>query len=472
LIPVYLWSPEEEGEWSPGAASRWWLHRSLTSLADDLTSRGSRLILGKGPSLGLLRQLSAVTGATAVFWNRRYEPAAVRRDAAVQAALLGDGMEVQIHNASLLFDPHEVRTRAGGPYKVFTPFWTACLSRADPAPPRDTPRRLVPPARWPDSLALTDIGLEPKEDWATGLREHWRPGEAGAMAELKRLRGEALGDYPQLRDRPDQRGTSRLSPYLHHGEISPNQVWYSVNRPVAGVRRGRGTEGRVSAARAFLRQIGWREFAYHLLHHFPHTVLRPLRPEFDGFPWSRDRAGLRRWQQGKTGYPIVDAGMRELWETGWMHNRVRMIVASFLVKDLLVSWIEGARWFWDTLVDADLANNTLGWQWVAGCGADAAPFFRIFNPETQGRKFDPRGDYVRRWIPELAAIPDKWIQAPSSAPESILRQARSEPGESYPPPVVDHAAARIRALAILGRLSGRPSPRANPPRRKLMKANR
>jgi deoxyribodipyrimidine photo-lyase len=449
VIPVYIWSPGEEGEWPPGAASRWWLHRSLTCLETKLASHGSRLIVRTGPSLDVLRELVGATRATALFWNRRYEPPAVRRDALVQAALARDGVETQSHNASLLFEPDDVRTRSGGPYRVFTPFWAACLSRQEPDLPRDAPTNLVSPTRWPASLTVADLGLEPKVDWAAGLRSAWRPGEAGALTELKRLLGKSLSDYPLLRDRPDRRATSRLSPYLHHGEIGPRQIWHAVADAVSGPRVGGGAQGRASGAESFLRQIGWREFAIHLLHHFPHTPLRALRPDFDRFPWSRDRAILRRWQRGRTGYPIVDAGMRELWKSGWMHNRVRMIVASFLVKDLLISWNEGARWFWDTLVDADLANNTLGWQWVAGSGADAAPFFRIFNPETQGRKFDPHGEYVRRWVPELARLSDKWIHAPSKAPDVILRQARVELGESYPLPAVDHAAARVRALEVL-----------------------
>jgi deoxyribodipyrimidine photo-lyase len=440
VVPLYIGSPEEDGEWPPGAASRWWLQRSLAALASDLESRGSRLILRAGASLAALRELAAETGAQAVFWSRRYEPAAVERDRQVEAALTRGGIEVHHYNASLLFEPHEVRTRSGGPFRVFTPFWTACRRGPAPPPPQPAPARLVAPARWPASLPLSDLGLEPRFDWAAGLRAAWRPGEAGAAAELERLVEEALAGYPEQRDRPGRTGTSRLSPHLHHGEIGPRQIWQAVCR---------GRAGSSSVAGSFLRQLGWREFAFHLLRHFPHSPDRPLRPAFASFPWARDRRALRAWQRGRTGYPIVDAGMRELWKTGWMHNRARMIAASFLVKDLLLSWNVGARWFWDTLVDADLANNTLGWQWVAGCGADAAPFFRVFNPAAQGARFDTRGEYVRRWVPEISGLPDRWIHHPSAAPAEVLRKAGVELGKTYPLPIVDHAAARRRALAAL-----------------------
>jgi deoxyribodipyrimidine photo-lyase len=309
---------------------------------------------------------------------------------------------------------------------------------AVPAEMKPVPDQLVPPSEWPASLEIAELGLEPKIDWAGGLREAWEPGEAGARKQLHNFIGEAIAVYSAERDRPSHPGTSRLSPHLHFGEISARQIWKAAkDKP---------------GADAYLWEIGWREFAYHLLFHYPSTTREPLRPEFRDFPWTVDSKNLNAWTKGKTGYPIVDAGMRELWHTGWMHNRVRMVVASFLVKDLLTSWQEGAAWFWDTLVDADLANNTLGWQWCAGCGADAAPYFRVFNPVLQSEKFDPEGTYVRRWIPELARVPTPWVHKPWLAPRAVLAEAGLELGKQYPAPIIDHQLARQRALAAFASL--------------------
>ena len=404
VIPVYIRAPEEEGAWPPGAASRWWLGRSLAALKGELEKRGSRLIVRCGPSGDALARLLAETGAGAVFWNRRYEPAAVARDRSVKAQLRGVGVLAESFNGSLLFEPWTVANRAGQPFRVFTPFWRACMSRPIPPLAADPPAHFASPEHWPSSLALSDLQLEPAIDWAGGFRECWVPGEAGALARLKRFAANGGPGYQKERDRADRAGTSRLSPHLHFGEIGPAQIWRAA-----------------PANLPFLRQLVWREFAYHLLFHFPESTHRPLRPDFARFPWRSDPELFRAWTRGKTGYPLVDAGMRELWRTGWMHNRVRMVVASFLVKHLLIGWQEGAAWFWDTLVDADLANNTLGWQWVAGCGADAAPYFRIFNPAIQAAKFDPDGAYVSRWVPDSASLR----------------------------PIVDHAEARRRALAAL-----------------------
>ena len=313
-----------------------------------------------------------------------------------------------------------------------------------PQPAKDAPTKLRSPENWPNALELSELALEPSVDWAAGLRETWQPGESGAKSQLNRFQKEDIQEYPVGRDRPDIVGTSRLSPHLHFGEISPGQVW----RAVLGMMND-GTVGSHAACEAYLRQIGWREFAHQLLYNHPESPEQALRPEFTAFPWKTDPRTLRAWTQGKTGYPLVDAGMRELWHTGWMHNRVRMITASFLIKDLLIDWKEGARWFWDTLVDADLASNTLGWQWVAGSGADAAPFFRIFNPTTQGTKFDPDGTYVRRWVPELASLGNEWIHRPWEAPETALSAAGIALGEQYPRPMVDHDMARKAALRAL-----------------------
>jgi deoxyribodipyrimidine photo-lyase len=416
VVPVFIWAPEEEDGWQPGAASRWWLHQSLESLQADLKKLGSRLILRRGPSLGTLRSLVRETGADAVFWNRRYEPALRRRDAQVQQSLRADGIKIETYNSALLFEPDEIKNSTGQPFRVFTPFWKACLTATTSFTPESAPRFAKAPPL--SSLSLDELALEPDIDWAAGLRATWQPGESGAQKRMRRFFDDALDEYPEQRDYPSYEGTSRLSPHLHFGEISPHQVWAACPRHGS------------AASKAFLRQLGWREFAHHLLYHFPHTTRAPLRPQFSHFPWRCDSKGLHAWRQGQTGYPIVDAGMRELWTTGWMHNRVRMIVGSFLVKDLLLSWMNGARWFWDTLVDADLANNTLGWQWVAGCGADAAPFFRIFNPTSQAARFDPKGDYIRKWIPELNTT-------------------------GYPQPVVAHAFARVRALDALSAIKQR-----------------
>jgi deoxyribodipyrimidine photo-lyase len=448
VVPVFIWSPDEEGEWPPGAASRWWLHQSLAALDGDLRARGSRLVIRRGPALEILRALVKETGARAVFWNRRYEPAVIARDATVREALRGDGVEVESFNAALLHEPWTIQNKSGKPFQVFTPFWKRCLDQADPAQPLPAPGNLPASAKWPKSLTLAELELEPKINWADGMCAAWQPGEAGALKNLKHFLGNAFGDYSERRDRPDIVGTSRLSPHLHFGEVSPRQIWHAVRRHAGlrGVKTWRTSQ--------FLAEVGWREFAHHLLFHFPRTAAEPLRPEFKRFPWQHNSNRFRAWQKGRTGFPIVDAGMRELWATGWMHNRVRMIVASFLVKDLLLPWQEGAKWFWDTLVDADLAQNTLGWQWTAGCGADAAPYFRVFNPVCQGEKFDPHGDYTRCWCPELAKLPAKWIHQPDQTPPEILRTAGLILGKDYPRPIVRHPFARQVALEAFARLKG------------------
>jgi deoxyribodipyrimidine photo-lyase len=304
------------------------------------------------------------------------------------------------------------------------------------------PRRISAPVTWPKSLALEAFELEPRIKWAEGMRAAWKPGFEGAQAQLKRFLSGGLSNYGEDRNRPDLASTSRLSPHLHFGEISPRQIW----RAVGGQPADHNSPQPASKLSQFHAELGWREFAHHLLYHFPNTPSEPLRAAFKEFPWRKNGAFLKAWQEGRTGYPIVDAGMRELWATGWMHNRARMIVASFLVKDLLLPWTEGARWFWDTLVDADLAQNTLGWQWAAGCGADAAPYFRVFNPVSQGEKFDPLGGYVRHWCPELAKLPNKWLHRPWQAPQEILERANLQMGRHYPKPLVSHAIAREIAL--------------------------
>ncbi len=448
VVPLFIHAPEEERPWEPGAASRWWLHGSLAALAGSLEKAGCPLLVRRGPSLDTLRAVAREFGATHVAWNRRYEPAVVARDTAIKKALAADGLVCESFNGGNLFEPVHVATKEGKPYQVFTPFWRALLARDEPEEPLPAPKKLVaaPPAgRAGKNVPIDGLGLLPAIDWAAGLRAAWTPGEAAARRRLDAFLGR-LDRYDTERDRPDHDGTSALSPHLHFGEISPRRIWHAVRAAVGGRPAARITTG---GAESYLRELGWREFATHLLWHFPHTAERPLRGDYERFPWVDDPVGLRAWQRGRTGFPVVDAGMRQLWNTGWMHNRVRMIVASFLVKDLRVSWLEGARWFWDTLVDADLAANTLGWQWAAGCGADAAPYFRIFNPQSQGEKFDPAGDYVRRFVPELKRLDADAIHAPAKAGVLLLRGAGITLGRDYPEPIVDHAEARKLALAAL-----------------------
>jgi deoxyribodipyrimidine photo-lyase len=438
IIPVFIWAPEEDGNWRPGAASNWWLDASLRALSRELEERGSRLIIRRGPTSTALAELIEQTKASALFWNRVYRPLIIQRDSVLKSEIHKRGVAVECFNGSLLFEPGTILNKSGKPFAVFTPFWRACLTKAVSAPAPDPPRKLRAPESWPASLKVSELGLQPAIDWAGGLRDNWQPGEKGAKAQLDRFQEEALYSYGESRDHPGVTSTSRLSPYLRFGEISARQIWHAVDS---------------LGGDAFLRQLGWREFSYHLLCSQPQSADQPLRPEFARFPWKPDPQAFSAWTRGKTGYPFVDAGMRELWRTGWMHNRARMVAASFLVKHLLIAWQEGAAWFWDTLVDADLANNTMGWQWVAGCGADAAPYFRIFNPVLQGEKFDPTGEYVRHWIPELAQMPDTWIHKPWRAPRSILANAGVELGKTYPYPIVDHDEARRRALAALQNLN-------------------
>ena len=448
VIPVFIWAPVAEGAWAPGAASRWWLHHSLAELERELKRVGSRLILRVGDPLEQLEALTRESGAEAVYRQRRLEPDAARSDARVKEGLERLGVKFFSLGGGLLFEPDEVRTKQGGPYRVFTPFWRACQARArEMEGPLPSPAALPKPEAWPESAPLESLGLLPQVDWAGGLRQAWRPGAAGAEERLHRFLENALAHYPAERDRPDHDGTSGLSPHLHFGEISPRRIWHGVRESLLGEE----LPGDGEAAEAFLRQLAWREFACHMIHHYPHTTQRPLRAEFERFPWADAPEAMEAWRRGRTGAPLVDAGMRQLWATGWMHNRVRMIAASFLVKNLLVPWLAGARWFWETLVDADVACNTFGWQWVAGCGADAAPFFRVFNPVSQGERFDPQGDYVRRWVPELARLPAEWIHKPHQAPAEALRAAGVEPGGNYPRPVVNLEASRREALIAYAR---------------------
>ena len=383
------------------------------------------------------------------MWNRRYEPAIIARDRRIKEALREHGLETDSYNSALLHEPWTVKTKGGTPFQVFTPYWRHCMALDDPGDILPTPTELPPPSRWPTDATLDSLRLLPRIAWADGIRDRWTPGSAAAHALLDRFLDKSLDAYATARDEPAVKGTSQMAPYLHLGEIGPREIWHALRRFAEA--RGQHTTWRESR---FLTEVVWREFAHHLLFYFPHTPTEPLRAQYARFPWKARPAAAKAWTRGATGFPIVDAGLRELWHTGWMHNRVRMITASFLIKDLLIDWTTGARWFWDTLVCADLASNTMGWQWVAGCGADASPFFRIFNPTTQGTKFDPQGAYVRRWVPELAGLPDKWIHQPWAAPADVLAKAGVELGRNYPERLVDHDVARRDALSALATLKG------------------
>lgn len=443
VLPVYILDDEAAGDWKPGAASRWWLHHSLKSLSRDLADVGAKLVLRRGETGTVLTKLAQETKATTVVCTRCYEPWAAAQEVALKAALGSAGIELKRYPGALLKEPDQLRTQAGDPFKVYTPYWRALNASGAPLAPVAKPAAIPAIKSKVASDALSEWGLLPtRPDWAAGMRECWSPGEAGAHANLDSFLDSALTDYSDDRNRPDKRGTSRLSPHLHFGEISPHQCWYGA-AAAAAADNGRSDKG----LEVFHKELVWREFSYNLLSHWPALPHAPFRPDFAAFPWRDDAAALKAWQRGQTGYPIVDAGMRELWHTGWMHNRVRMIVASFLIKHLLIPWQQGEAWFWDTLVDADLASNAASWQWVAGSGADAAPYFRIFNPITQGETFDPDGIYIRRWVPEIAGLPGPYLNSPWTAPEAALSAAGVRLGDTYPLPIVEHAEARARALA-------------------------
>jgi deoxyribodipyrimidine photo-lyase len=436
VIPVYIFDDTIPASgWPMASASRWWLHHSLAELDRSL---GGLAIL-RGDPRRILPSLVREMRATRVFWNRCYEPYAIKRDAEVKSTLQDNGIEVASFNGGLLFEPWEVKTQGGGHYQVFTPFWRACQKLTAPQPLRAPPMASAPRRDLGGSLA--DLSLLPRTpNWAVGFSDVWSPGESGAQRRLTAFLDGDLDGYGELRNRPDLSKVSRLSPHLHFGEISPRQIWWAT-RMIAD-----GNAHLLNDAQKFLSELGWREFSYHLLFHYPNLPETNWKAAFDAYPWSNNESYLRAWQRGKTGYPIVDAGMRELWATGYMHNRVRMIAASFLIKHLRIDWRQGEAWFWDTLVDADLANNAAGWQWVAGSGADAAPYFRVFNPIEQGRKFDPDGEYVRRWCPELKSLPSSVVHAPFEAPDGVLRMSGVTLGVDYPKPIVEHHSARAAAL--------------------------
>jgi deoxyribodipyrimidine photo-lyase len=436
VIPLYVLDETAAPAGRPlGAASRWWLHGSLSQLSASLGG----LLLLRGEAAELIPEVVRRTRATRIVWNRCYEPHLVERDKMLKSRLIHTGVEVSSFVGNLLFEPWEVHTANGGPFRVYSPFWRACLKKSVAAPLPSPKLRVSMPIRGD---VLSAWGLQPAApNWALGFEDTWCTGEAGAHRRLQDFFAAGLAGYAEFRDHPDLAHVSRLSPHLHFGELSVRQVWAATRGLLA--RRA----GFIPDADKFLAELGWREFAAHLLYHFPHLASRNWKSTFDSYPWAHNPAHLRAWQKGETGYPLVDAGMRELWHTGYMHNRVRMIVASFLVKHLRLHWRHGEAWFWDTLLDADLANNAAGWQWVAGSGADAAPYFRIFNPVEQGRRYDPDGAYVRKWCPELAALPNAYVHAPFDAPGDVLRTAAIVLGETYPAPLVQHGQARADALA-------------------------
>ncbi len=432
-----------------GGALKWWLHHSLSSLKADLAQYGIRLILQRGDPRHLIPTLAGELGAKSVHWNRRYYAWSRPVDAAIKADLTDMGVDVGSHKAQVLTEPWEAKTGAGGTFKVFTPFFRAAQPLCDTWAELAAPAPALTGHNAPtiQSDALNDWALLPKApDWSGGLVETWEPGEAGAQKRLTNFIDRALLGYGEGRNIPSKPATSFLSPHLHFGEISIRRVW---NAARAAMRANSALQ---KDGQVFLSELGWREFSTQLIYHFEDFPQESWKEAFRSFPWKNDPSALRAWQHGQTGYPIVDAGMRQLWKTGWMHNRVRMIVASFLVKHLLEDWRLGEAWFWDTLVDADVANNAAGWQWVAGCGADAAPYFRIFNPMSQGEKFDPDGDYVRAWVPELAKLPNKFLHRPFECPTETLLMAGVHLGRTYPLPIVNHEKGRKRALDALASL--------------------
>lgn len=437
VTAVYLHSPKEEGTWKRGKASNWWLFHALADLAAQLEKGGHQLVLRQtSNSLQALEQIIGETQARAVCWNRCYEPSFVKRDSEVKEALNRSGIEIQSFNGSLLLDPLQIRNKVGNPFQVFTPFWKhgreIDVSRPETTVAAAAGASVALGSKPPEALRLL-----PHTPWDGGLKETWNPTRQGGL-DLLELAVRKCQDYDTLRDLPAEDGTSRLSPYLHFGQISPREFFHQVRS---------GTRHQEKADTGILRQLYWREFSAHLLFHFPHSQDTALKHPYDQFPWEFNENHLRAWQLGQTGFPIVDAGMRQLWHTGWMHNRVRMIAGSFLVKHLLQPWQEGARWFWDTLCDADLANNSMGWQWVAGCGADASPYFRVFNPILQGKKFDPDGNYVKQWCPELAGLPPGLVHTPWEAGQADYAPEHAECAKAYPAPVITHEQGRHKALA-------------------------
>lgn len=418
IIPLYIFTPYQEK--TLGSANQWWLFESIKSLQKDYEKKRGTLVFKQGEPLKVLKEIIQKIGVTKIYWNQRFDPEGVKEDKLIQKELT---VSIEIFNGNHLVDPTKLKTQSGKPFVVYAPFWKALNKEYNDPIPLKSPQQIVCASVPSDKTILEEF------PWHDKMKKLWEPGRQGALNSIKAFHPKKDSDYAHSRDYPFLEGTSRLSPHLHFGEISPREIWRLTHQH-----------------EAFIRQLGWREFATAFLYYFPNSTTKNWRAKFDRFPWKSHPSLLEKWQQGKTGYPIIDAAMRQLWKTGWMHNRLRMVVASFLVKDLFIHWKEGAAWFWDTLVDADLANNTLGWQWAAGSGPDAAPFFRIFNPILQGEKFDPKGEFIKKFVPELEKLSEKWIHKPWLAPESELKKGGIELGENYPQPIVNHSEARKAAL--------------------------
>ena len=448
IFPVYILEETVAGRRELGGASKWWLDKSLKSLRSAISQRGGKLICRKGDAEKILRDLVSETGADAVFWGRRYTQPEMDRDADIKRALQDDGIEAKSFNTCLLTEPWSYQTKSGGYYKVFTPYWRAVRSSFEAPDPMQAPETFAGVGIDGDEIESWELHPS-KPDWSKGFDEMWTPGEEGAQVRLQDFLDGPIREYEEMRNRPDEDGTSGLSPHLHHGEISPATVWRAV---MGRINRGLQEE---ESAWSFLSEIVWREFSYVLIYHSPKMGRENYDSKFNKMEWRSSKKDLELWQRGQTGYPIVDAGMRQLWATGWMHNRVRMIVASLLTKHLLLNWTEGEDWFWDTLVDADPASNAAGWQWTAGSGADASPYFRVFNPITQGQKFDQTGAYVRKWCPELNKLPNKYLHAPWEAGRDVLKKAGIELGKTYPRPIIEHKQGRQRALDAWETLKGK-----------------
>lgn len=437
VIPVYIF--DENAGRKLGAAKRLWLHHALNDLILSLRALGSELILRSGDEKTVLKEIINETNVNAVYWNRRYEPDAIKTDTDLKSALKNQNIVVESFSGHLLHEPTQLKTKAGTPFRVFTPFWKTLDATIEVDAPYPAPITIPQVPTGLDSIDLNELDLLPtKPDWSAGIMERFTPGESAARKVLTDYLDGKVENYQDNRDFPALDATSKLSPYLTFGEISPRQVWHASKN--------------VSGAQPFRRQLAWRDFSYHLLFHKPGLNEINFNNAFDSFKWDKNDTLLKIWQQGKTGYPIIDAGMRELWQTGYMHNRVRMIVASFLTKHLLIDWRDGEKWFWNTLVDADPANNTAGWQWVAGSGADASPYYRIFNPIIQGKKFDENGEYVKKYVPELKDLDAKYIHTPWETPVGILNSISLELGKDYPKPIVEHSFARNRALEVYGQM--------------------
>ena len=447
VLPCYILDDVSPENWKPGGASRWWLHHSLVSLTGQIQQQGGQLHLARGDPVAVLADLATKTGATDVYCSRQYEPWAGPLEQRIHSHLDANAVNLKRYHGSLLWEPERVRNKVGLPYKVFTPFWRHCLTLEPPPSTSGVIDKCVWHTKAGSGEALKDWQLTPSSpDWASNWSTIWKPGEAGAKNQLEAFLQHKLSGYGPARDYPAKASTSMLSAHLHFGEIAPGRVFQRAQDIIAA------EPSLSSDGEKFLSELGWREFSHHLMFHFPHICHSAFKTKFDQFPWVGSQNNLQRWQQGNTGYPIVDAGMRELWATGYMQNRVRMLAASFLCKHLLIDWRVGQSWFWDTLVDADIANNASGWQWVAGSGADASPYFRIFNPVTQAQKFDGAGDYIKKWVPELSQLPNKYIHEPWKAPEQILQHCGVQLGDTYPLPMVDHRYAREGALAALGEI--------------------